>query len=66
MRPQRPPSADTSEYLAEDEELIAGKRPVEEAFAARREAIRLLVVPERRAALDATGDPRHDPAHSRR
>jgi 23S rRNA (guanosine2251-2'-O)-methyltransferase len=39
--------------LADDEELIAGRRPVEEAFAARREAIRLLVVPERRQALDA-------------
>jgi 23S rRNA (guanosine2251-2'-O)-methyltransferase len=32
--------------------LIAGRRPVEEAFAAGREAVRLLVVPERRAALD--------------
>jgi 23S rRNA (guanosine2251-2'-O)-methyltransferase len=31
---------------------VAGRRPVEEAFAARREAYRLLVVPERRAALD--------------
>ena len=31
---------------------MAGRRPVEEAFAARREAKRLLVVPERRAALD--------------
>jgi 23S rRNA (guanosine2251-2'-O)-methyltransferase len=31
---------------------VAGRRPVEEAFAARREAKRLLVVPERRAALD--------------
>jgi 23S rRNA (guanosine2251-2'-O)-methyltransferase len=39
--------------FGEGEELIAGKRPVEEAFAARREAIRLLIVPERRAALDA-------------
>ena len=43
---------DTSHHLAEDEELIAGRRPVEEAFAARRQAVRLLVVPERRAALD--------------
>ncbi|HUP82816.1 MAG TPA: 23S rRNA (guanosine(2251)-2'-O)-methyltransferase RlmB [Candidatus Limnocylindria bacterium] len=33
--------------------MIAGKRPVEEAFAARRVAVRLLIVPERRAALDA-------------
>jgi 23S rRNA (guanosine2251-2'-O)-methyltransferase len=40
------------EMLAEDEEVVAGRRPVEEAFAARREARRLLVVPERRAALD--------------
>jgi 23S rRNA (guanosine2251-2'-O)-methyltransferase len=31
---------------------VAGRRPVEEAFAAHREALRLLVVPERRAALD--------------
>ena len=38
--------------LGEDEEVVAGRRPVEEAFAARREARRLLVVPERRAALD--------------
>jgi 23S rRNA (guanosine2251-2'-O)-methyltransferase len=38
--------------LGDDEEIVAGRRPVEEAFAARREARRLLVVPERRAALD--------------
>ena len=31
--------------------MIAGRHPVEEAFAARREAIKLLVVPQRRAAL---------------
>ncbi len=41
-----------AEMLGEDEEIVAGRRPVEEAFAARREARRLLVVPERRAALD--------------
>ena len=35
-----------------DEEVIAGRRPVEEAFAARREAKRLLVVPQRREALE--------------
>jgi len=35
-----------------DDEIVAGRHPVEEAFAARREAVRLLVVPERRAALD--------------
>jgi 23S rRNA (guanosine2251-2'-O)-methyltransferase len=38
--------------LAEDEELIAGRRPVEEAFIARRPAKRLLVVPDRRSALE--------------
>ena len=47
------PSPPRHELLAEGEELVAGRRPVEEAFAARREARRLLVVPERRAALDA-------------
>jgi 23S rRNA (guanosine2251-2'-O)-methyltransferase len=36
-----------------DEELVAGRRPVEEAFVARREAHRLLVVPQRREALEA-------------
>ena len=40
------------ERIGEDEELVAGRRPVEEAFAARRPSRRLLVVPERRAALD--------------
>ena len=49
-RPPAGPSA--SEVLGEDEEVVAGRRPVEEAFAARREAKRLLVVPERRAALE--------------
>ena len=38
--------------LAEGEEIVAGRRPVEEAFAAAREAIRLLVVPQRRQALE--------------
>ena len=38
--------------LAVGEELVAGRRPVEEAFAARRPAIRLLVVPHRRQALE--------------
>jgi len=33
--------------------MVAGRRPVEEAFAARRAAVRLLVVPERRSALEA-------------
>ncbi len=40
------------EDLGPDEELVAGRRPVEEAFVARRPAIRLLVVPHRRAALE--------------
>ncbi|HET7677931.1 MAG TPA: 23S rRNA (guanosine(2251)-2'-O)-methyltransferase RlmB [Candidatus Limnocylindrales bacterium] len=44
---------DTAGLLEEDAELVAGRRPVEEAFAARREARRLLVVPQRRAALEA-------------
>ena len=39
------------EELGPDEELVAGRRPVEEAFVARRAAVRLLVVPQRRAAL---------------
>ncbi len=38
--------------MGPDEELVAGRRPVEEAFVARRPAIRLLVVPQRRAALE--------------
>jgi 23S rRNA (guanosine2251-2'-O)-methyltransferase len=40
------------DVLGPEEEIVAGRRPVEEAFAARRPAHRLLVVPERRAALD--------------
>jgi len=38
--------------LAADEELVAGRRPVEEAFAAGRPARRLLVTPQRRQALE--------------
>ncbi len=38
--------------LGDGEELVAGRRPVEEAFVARRPARRLLVVPQRRAALE--------------
>jgi 23S rRNA (guanosine2251-2'-O)-methyltransferase len=38
--------------LGEDEEIVAGRHPVEEAFAAHRQAIRLLVVPQRRQALE--------------
>jgi 23S rRNA (guanosine2251-2'-O)-methyltransferase len=44
--------ADPSVALGEGEELVAGRRPVEEAFVARREARRLLVVPQRRMALE--------------
>jgi len=39
-------------HLGEDEELVAGRRPVEEAFAAGRPARRLLVTPQRRQALE--------------
>ncbi|MEO8469993.1 MAG: 23S rRNA (guanosine(2251)-2'-O)-methyltransferase RlmB [Chloroflexota bacterium] len=42
----------TAEQLGPDEELVAGRRPVEEAFAARRPAHRLLVTPQRRMALE--------------
>jgi 23S rRNA (guanosine2251-2'-O)-methyltransferase len=38
--------------LQEGEELVAGRRPVEEAFAAGRPARRLLVTPARRQALE--------------
>jgi 23S rRNA (guanosine2251-2'-O)-methyltransferase len=41
-----------ADLLREDEELIAGRRPVEEAFVAGRPARRLLVVPQRRQALE--------------
>ena len=52
-RSYRPaPAAVETLELAEDEELVAGRRPVEEAFVARREAKRLLVVPQRRLALE--------------
>ena len=43
----RPP-----DLLGPDEELVAGRRPVEEVFAAGRTALRLLVVPQRRNALE--------------
>jgi len=52
-RPQREANSERDALVAEGEELIAGRRPVEEAFAARRDALRLLIVPERRAALDS-------------
>ena len=47
-----PRAARAALTLAEDEEIVAGRRPVEEAFVARREARRLLVVPQRRHALE--------------
>jgi 23S rRNA (guanosine2251-2'-O)-methyltransferase len=46
------PGLTPEEALGPDEEVVAGRRPVEEAFAARRESHRLLVVPERRGALE--------------
>jgi 23S rRNA (guanosine2251-2'-O)-methyltransferase len=47
------PEVSLEGFLGPDEELVAGRRPVEEAFAARRAAHRLLVVPNRRTALEA-------------
>ena len=47
MRPGAP-----APPLEEGEELVAGRRPVEEAFAAGRPARRLLVTPQRRQALE--------------
>ena len=38
--------------MADDEELVAGRRPVEEAFVAGRAARRLFVTPQRRDALE--------------
>ena len=38
--------------LGEGEEVIAGRHPVEEAFVAGRQALRLLVTPGRRGALE--------------
>ena len=35
-----------------DQEIVAGRRPVEEAFAAGRETVRMLIVPHRRQALE--------------
>jgi 23S rRNA (guanosine2251-2'-O)-methyltransferase len=40
------------ELVGPGEEIVAGRRPVEEAFVARRAAIRLLVVPQRRLPLE--------------
>lgn len=53
MAAQRPPvPLSDLARVEEGEELVAGRRPVEEAFAARRPARRLLVVPDRRHALE--------------
>lgn len=52
-RPQRPvDSTPGSELVGAGDELVAGRRPVEEAFVAGRPAHRLLVVPQRRQALE--------------
>ena len=52
--PAEPPAwrAAAAPELAEGEELIAGRRPVEEAFTAGRPPRRLLVTPQRRQALE--------------
>jgi 23S rRNA (guanosine2251-2'-O)-methyltransferase len=50
--PDRRPPVAPEGLVDEGEELVAGRRPVEEAFVARRGAIRLLVVPQRRQALE--------------
>ena len=50
--PRRTESMPAPELLGPDEELVAGRRPVEEVFAAGRVAHRLLVVPQRRNALE--------------
>jgi len=49
---RRPTAPSPAGLLDPGEELVAGRRPVEEAFVARRAAIRLLVVPQRRQALE--------------
>lgn len=46
------PALPPPDALGSSEELVAGRRPVEEAFAAGRPAIRLLVVPQRRGPLE--------------
>jgi 23S rRNA (guanosine2251-2'-O)-methyltransferase len=51
-RPRFEPAAAPIPPLGDDEELVAGRRPVEEAFVAGREAHRLLVAPQRRHALE--------------
>ncbi|MFM2106737.1 MAG: hypothetical protein RL338_1769 [Chloroflexota bacterium] len=48
----RQPVQPLPDLLVDEQELVAGRRPVEEAFVARRDAVRLLVVPQRRQALE--------------
>ena len=48
-QPAGPPPSD---LIGPDEELVAGRHPVEAAFIAHRKAVRLLVVPQRRQALE--------------
>ena len=49
---ERRPPVEPDGLLEPGEELVAGRRPVEEAFVAHRPSIRLLVVPQRRQALE--------------
>jgi len=51
-RPPGPPPVALETLVGLDDELVAGRRPVEEAFTARREARRLLVTPQRRQPLE--------------
>jgi 23S rRNA (guanosine2251-2'-O)-methyltransferase len=52
--PWRPasPALSPIEQPGPDQEVVAGRRPVEEAFVARRQAFRLFVTPQRRDALE--------------
>ncbi len=50
--PRPAPVVPLDDLIGEDEEIVAGRHPVEEAFLAHRTAIRLLVVPQRRQALE--------------
>ncbi len=50
--PRTPAPLPAPDLLEPDEALVAGRRPVEEVFASGRTALRLLVVPQRRQALE--------------
>ncbi len=50
--PRQTEALPAPDLLGPNEELVAGRRPVEEVFAAGRTAYRLLVVPQRRSALE--------------